>query len=935
MNKSIAIIAALIAFSTNLFAGTFTGKVLEEGTNEALIGATVSLKNTTFYAFAGLNGDFKIKDVPPGTYTVVVTYLSYSTITQTLKIGSAEVNKTFFMQSEATSLGDVRVVAIRRGETEAGARTEERKADNVINIISAKAIEISPDITVANVVQRVSGLTVERNSNGDGQYAIVRGMDKRYNYTLVNGIKIPSPDNENRYVPLDIFPSDLLSRLVVSKSLTPDMEGDAVGGVVDMKLKEAPNSRVFKVSLGTGYNEAFINTRYNKFDRKTIWRTPPREQLGKIITAEELDYDHFDLERVQALPNLFASAVLGNRFMDNRLGVIVAGSYQNSYRSSERTEFGVSENNRGQEIPQISQMQDRIYSIQQNRSGVFNKIDFRQNNRNHFFLTTAYMRMQNNESRLVEIDELRGVINPTLEYNSRNQVNIQQVLNTTLQGKHEIFKPLNVDWSLVYSYAQQDMPDNSMIRLVKNYDTGEPRWIMGENFTRIWEANSDQDISAYYNMTYNTAIADQSIELKYGGLQRIKNRQNSYDLYSFKPRPGIQEYDVFNSSLADITWRTTGGSGTSTHVLNYESYENIFANYMQFKFTRWNTNFIGGVRAEHTQQGFVTQDLNYPEGEQVYWSFLPSLHVKYSPNTQTNWRGSYYRSISRPSFLEIIPYRRPFSEEIFARAGNPNIKHAEAHSLDARYEFFPKPTEQLLVGAFYKYINNPIEYAVIPGNTELNEQNRAALMPVNFESASNYGVEMDYTKFFNQFGIKANYTFTLSTIESMKRTWGRVTAENINQVSDLQKETDDIAIGDSTFISVPQLRPLQGQSMHLGNISLLYKNQKMGLDAQLSMVYTGERIAIVSVGLDNDIWQKAFTQLDFSIDKTWGKADQFTLFCKINNILNSPFEMYIKKQHQEDFRINEEIQPNGNTETRMRYDLYNRNYMLGIRYSLK
>jgi outer membrane receptor for ferrienterochelin and colicin len=129
-------------------------------------------------------------------------------------------------------LGAVEVVTnTRLGNTEASARATERNAMNVMNVISAREIEFSPDVTVANVVQRVSGVSLERSSSGDGQHAIVRGMDKRYNYTLVNGIKIPSPDPKNRYVPLDIFPSELLDRLEVTKALTPSMEGDAIGGL--------------------------------------------------------------------------------------------------------------------------------------------------------------------------------------------------------------------------------------------------------------------------------------------------------------------------------------------------------------------------------------------------------------------------------------------------------------------------------------------------------------------------------------------------------------------------------------------------------------------------------------------------------------------------------------------------------------------------------
>ncbi|MGG2309856.1 TonB-dependent receptor plug domain-containing protein, partial [Salmonella enterica] len=91
-------------------------------------------------------------------------------------------------------------------------------ADPIINVLSAKTIQLLPDITVANALQRVSGVTIEKGSTGEGRYPIIRGMEKRYINTLINGIKIPSPDNKNRFIPLDLFPSDLLERLEVSKT---------------------------------------------------------------------------------------------------------------------------------------------------------------------------------------------------------------------------------------------------------------------------------------------------------------------------------------------------------------------------------------------------------------------------------------------------------------------------------------------------------------------------------------------------------------------------------------------------------------------------------------------------------------------------------------------------------------------------------------------
>lgn len=166
--------------------------------------------------------------VPHEKFTIICTYVGYKRYE--LQIDKKDSEIEIPLDSDDILLEGVTITARNPGRTEAGARAIEKQAMNVVNVMSAKAIELSPDITVANVIQRMSGVTIERNSSGEGQYAILRGMDKRYNYTLVNGVKIPSPDNKNRFVPLDIFPSEMLDRLEVTKSLTANLEGDGIGG---------------------------------------------------------------------------------------------------------------------------------------------------------------------------------------------------------------------------------------------------------------------------------------------------------------------------------------------------------------------------------------------------------------------------------------------------------------------------------------------------------------------------------------------------------------------------------------------------------------------------------------------------------------------------------------------------------------------------------
>ncbi len=196
------------------------GKVLDASTKEALVGATVFLSNSKISDFVGLNGTYSLIRIPPGIYTITAQFISYEKQEKIIEIkdtGKAIV-LNFLLPQSNQMLNEITVVGHQDKGSEVYARSIERNSDNVINVISAKNIELMPDVTIGNVLQRMSGVTVEKTSSGEGRYATIRGMDKRYNYTTIDGVKIPSPDFKNRYVPMDIFPAEIVERLEVSKS---------------------------------------------------------------------------------------------------------------------------------------------------------------------------------------------------------------------------------------------------------------------------------------------------------------------------------------------------------------------------------------------------------------------------------------------------------------------------------------------------------------------------------------------------------------------------------------------------------------------------------------------------------------------------------------------------------------------------------------------
>ncbi|GGM78233.1 TonB-dependent receptor [Dyadobacter beijingensis] len=901
---------------TGLHAGTLKGKLLEAATGEPALGVVISIEGTNLHDISGLDGSFSIPNLQKGAYRLTVRHISYAPVQREFAIAGNEVIQMDLALEAAAGLKleEVAVTGKRDGASDNTARLMERNASQVMNIVSGKTIQISPDLTVANVIQRISGISIERNSNGDGQYAILRGMDKRYNYTLVNGVKIPSPDNKYRYVPLDIFPSDLLDRLEVYKALTPAMEGDAIGGAVNMVMKDAPERFTFSANVSTGYNELFMDRKFMGYDFGKIQSKSPYERNGNQYNAAPADFSTapVNYQYKTPTPNLLGSIAVGNRFLHDKLGILLAGSYQNTHRGSNSLFFDSEavDTLRGEALTKMS---ERQYSEQQIRYGLHAKMDFRINDKHKIQFYNAFMNLTNVQVRDVKSTQLTiggydpGAGNATLGFTTRSRLTKQQIFNSTLQGKHQLLDALALQWSAVYSKATNEVPDNVTVPLIGVRQNFQERKTTVGDASRRWEHNSDRDLSAYLNLSYNMTVGAAQLAWTAGGLFRDKARSNFYNNYQLRPADPFAEYGKDFTDYTQIRWTIQNPRGSVASALNYDATERIAAGFVQFKAETNTLEILGGVRAENTDQGYsmlfpIGEDR--PKGSQQYTDMLPSLHFKYKPEAHINLRASYFRSINRPGFFEIVPYR--IVNEEYQERGNPDLKRAIADNIDLRYELFPRASEQFMAGIFYKMIKNPIEYTL---QRDAIRGQDIYYSPGNFGNAKNYGLEIDYIKYVKQFGIKANYTYTHSRITTPK-------SRRIRNES-----------GDLETVNVQQSRPLYGQSAHVANLSVLYKNQQNGIDAQLAGGYTGDRINTVSQFLDNDLWQKGFVQMDASIEKTFRNG--LGIFLKANNLLDTPMEVYMKNTHAGNANIpNQDLKG----KTLIRRDRYQRSYLLGLRY---
>ncbi|MEI8133439.1 MAG: TonB-dependent receptor, partial [bacterium] len=636
------------------------------------------------------------------------------------------------------------------------------------------------------------------------------------------------------------------------------------------------------------------------------------------VTVADFPLANFNPKAISASPNAYLSATLGDRFFeDQSLGLIVSGTYQHTYRGSNSLFYPTTASQQTS-LPEITDLDNRIYSTLQTRSGVMANLDYRANETNTFQLFGMYADLNSLEVR-DEYDSILGLSWPKtirIPWARRVTNEDQAISNVTLSGIHQIFgKDLEADWKLVYSRAALDRPDRAELDLYGGVDLDSAgvyhpqQYLVNGGSPRTWITSTDQDKSVYLNLKTTENILDTKTEFTYGGMYRNKERHATYDKYDLRPNNKFRVQN-YNGDITLDTFTVFNPQGSPDDPLNYDAHENITAGFLQAKFQVGQIQAIGGVRVENTDFGWNSQAPEVFDGKSgtiTYMDILPSVSLKYMPTDNQNWRLSFFRSISRPGFFEVIPNLGVPGED-YTETTNDTLNRTQATNIDLRWEYFPGGLDQILVGAFYKNLHDPIEYSVVEVLT------KTFYEPRNWGDATNYGFEVDLRKYFSEFGIHANYTFTSSNITTDKRVNYRSTDPKIGLTYRVESQT----------------RPLQGQSAHIANLSLLYKNFETGTDCQLGLVYTGANIVGVSPYKDNDVWQRPIIQVDLSGEQKL--IGNLALYLKINNLLNSPREEEIRQSYTQG--IAPILNQTAGSNFLVRRETYDRTYIIGLKFRM-
>jgi len=896
------VLVFLLISSSATFAqknGAVSGRVMDVDTKEYLPGANIILEGTNFGAASDHSGLYRISNIPPGAYTLVASYIGYQDQSVEITIGEQgyTIAQDIAIKASDVKMQEVLILGLTQGQTKA--LSIQKTSDNIMNVVSEEQMEKFPDINSAEVLQRMPGVSIQRDQ-GEGRYVQIRGTSTQLNSMKINGEDIPSPEGGERTTQMDIIPSSQLSSIEVIKTLTPDMDANSIGGTVNLVTKSALDYEkpVLNVTAGGGYADI----------------------SGGGIYQGSVDY--------------------GTRFGVNKdFGIMFGASYLRSDRGSHNNEMewgGVDDVN-DNEIPwALENLALRHYDLRRDRLGFSTSFDYKPNNDNSYSIKAIYDNYLDIESRnelTVEPDGFNSATDVTeAEFVHEMKARDQEATLYSIMGAGENnFGGLTLDYSLSYNYGQEKEDRHYEPKFEMN-ETPDMTWNLSDPDNpkfAITSLDPDYYLNAsnfvfdkmeyHDNLTTNTDIIGSvnfkipysflgsQAELKLGSKVSMKEKDrkeniwayewdgeddilmsqftgdNVSDLlddnYNFGPTIDVDKMESFfnankNGDLVGEIDKEASDAAT------YDATEDVYGFYLMTTINLDKLTIIAGVRDEITKTSYTGNEVVFDEfgdyvetnqlsADKSHNHILPSLHLKYAVSPQTNIRAAFTSGLARPHYEHMVPYSVVLHEDSEIERGNPDLVPTTAYGFDLLAEHYFSGIGVVSGGVFYKILEDIIYPTVIEQDGGIYDGYEISQpwQPEGADPATIFGFEVNWQQqltflpgFLDGFGIYANYTHTKST-------------------ADLPGREDS---------------PLPGQAGNTANFALSY--QKAGFTAQFSINYQDSFIFEVGEDEDHDIYYKDHVQFDFSANQEI--IEGLSAYFQLINISNAPLNYYMGKENR-------------------------------------
>lgn len=863
--------------------GTIRGRIIDTS-KQTLPGASIYIENLKTGVTSDVNGFYTFANLNPGTYTVKVSYVGYAPVEMKITIPEGKTLERDVILNEGVELQEIVIGGAFQGQRRA--INSQKNSLGIKNVVSADQVGKFPDSNIGDALKRISGINVQYDQ-GEARFGQVRGTSADLSSVTINGNRIPSAEGDTRNVQLDLIPADMIQTIEVSKVVTSDMDGDAIGGSINLVTKNSPYKRTLTATAGSGYN----------------WISE-KAQLNLGLTY-------------------------GDRFFNDKLGVMLSASYQNAPSGSYDTEFLWEKDDKGNVY--INDYQIRQYYVTRERQSYSAALDW-DINENHKLMFKGIFNNRNDwENRyrttLKDLDEegkatVRVQTKAGIPDNRNARLERQRTMDFTLGGEH-LFGPLSMDWNASYAQATEERPNERYIdfQLKKqqfDMDLSNEReplatpkpgstMTLNKDFGLKELTEQQQDIKEEdlkFSMNFKLPFQNGN-KLKFGAKVVRKTKDKEVDFYEYTPKDedafmthslqntvdqtnknfmpsnkykaGVyasKEYagslDLNNPSLFDKEQVQEELAG------NFEARETVSSGYIRFdqKLTD-NVELMTGLRIENTSLSYTGRTYD-DETDQTsktaretnsYINFLPSLLMKWNINEDFKVRGSFTQTLSRPKYSALVPSVNIKRSDNEVTVGNPGLKPTLSYNFDLSADYYFKSIGLVSAGVFYKKIDDFIVNQVATNYEYNGNLYNRFIQPKNAGNANLIGMELSYQRDFGFIapalkcvGFYGTYTFTHSRVEDFNFE-GR---ENEKDLS------------------------LPGSPKHTANASLYF--EKSGLNLRLSYNFASAFIDEMGEDAFHDRYYDRVSYLDVNASYTFAK--HYTLYAEANNLLNQPLRYY-------------------------------------------
>ena len=774
---------------------------------------------------------------------------------------------------------------------QAKALSERKNRGNISEIVDAAQIERFPDANMGDALKRLSGINVQYDQ-GEARFANIRGVAPELSSITINGERIPSAEAEQRFVQLDLIPADMIQTIELNKAVTPDLDGDAIGGSVNLVTQKARSGQMLKGKIGSGYN--FLT--------------------AKPLYKGQLSYS--------------------NRFANDKIGFIANVSILDKFIRSDNVEAEWDRLEDGTVYTNDQQIrQYHLERLRQSYSAIF---DYDIAKGHNIFVSGMYTKREDWENRYrlryrdIEQDddgnwvtEIRKQTKGGPSGNKFGRLEDQRMYSLRVGGDH-LFGNMEVNWAYVNMYASEDRPNERYISMrnkdvvIDNLDLSNPRTPMvvitdgtqGDlssisslrEVTEEFQFTEETDNIGRIDFNQPVMFGKNSSNLKFGGKYKSKSKIRNNSFREFEPLDEDGFVSTALSNTKDITednfsaGNYTAGSFVNEEFLgglelegpdfegedvneesagNFDASEDVFAAYAMYTQSLGSTfDFIAGARFEQTSVNYsgtsydTEEDLlsTTPNQSEDYSNFLPGLHVNYRPTGKFNIRAAWTNTLARPNYFDLVPYEEINTEDNEIALGNPALEATTAMNLDLMAELFFDNVGVVSCGVFYKDLTNVIATATQEDVEYNGNVYDDFAQPLNFGNATLIGFEL---------GISRRLNFLPGALKNLSF-YGNYTYNKSEVTEIVLEEREDEAL------------PLVGTPKSVTNLSLAYDTKK--LDFRVSYNLASSFIEEYGDEAFYDRWYDSVNYLDINAD--YELNDKWKLYMSLNNLLNQPLRFY-------------------------------------------